>query len=105
MHWLLYEVVESVEDDVDVLRVRALVEDRVEVDMDVRVVADERAKVELLVPGAHSVALHEPVRVVAREARLDEREQQPLREVEAVRCVEVSAHPPRMDDEPFDEPG
>ena len=58
-----------------------------------------------LVPGAHRVALHEPVGVVARQPRLDEREQQPLAEVEPVARREVLAHPLLANDEPFDEPG
>src|SRR5262245_40167510 len=104
MHGLLYEVVEAVEDDVDVTRIRALVEHGVEVDANVAVVADELAEVEILVPRAHRVALHETVRIVALEPRLDEREQQPLREVEAVARVEVAAHALGVDDEAVDEP-
>ena len=52
--------------------------DLVEVDAagDLGVAADELAEVLLLLPGAHRVSLDEPVRVVAREPALDEREQQ-----------------------------
>src|SRR3954471_18426891 len=98
MHWLLYEVVEAVEYDVDVARVRALVEHRVEVDVDVGVVANELAKVEILVPRAHGVALHDAICLVALEPGLDEREQQPLREVEPPARVEVPPHALGMDD-------
>ena len=71
---------QAVEDGVDVARVVAEVEDRVERSgvealRDLRVRAHELREVELLLPGAHRVPLDEPVRVVAREARLDEREQ------------------------------
>ena len=61
-------------------------------------------KSRLLVPGAQGVSLHEPVRVVAREAGLDERQQDALAEDEAVRRVEVRAHALGVDDEPVDEP-
>jgi hypothetical protein len=57
---------QALEDDVDVLGVRIEVEDRVEVDAagDLGVRADEVREVETLVPGAHRVALDEPVCVV-----------------------------------------
>ncbi len=63
------------------------------------------AEVALLVPGPHRVALDEPVRVVARQAGLDEREQQALAEEEAVARLEVPLHPLGPDDEALDEPG
>ena len=72
---------------------------------DLGVRPDELGKVETLVPRPHRVALDEPVRVVPRAPRLDERQQQPLAEVEAVARVQVLAHPLRPDDEPLDEPG
>ena len=71
---------------------------------DLGVGADELAEVALLVPGAHRVSLHEAVRVVALEAALDEREQQAVREEEAVRGPEVPLHALRVDDEPVDDP-
>src|SRR3954452_21173836 len=88
-------------------RVRVEIEDRVEVDApgDLVVGADELAEVELLVPRAHRIALDETVRVVAREARLDEREQHALAEEEVVRRLEVSAHALLAYDEPVDQPG
>src|SRR3954469_22316565 len=104
MHGLLYEVVEAVEDDVDVARVRALVEHGVEVDTDVRVSADELPKIELLVPRAHCVPLHEAVGVVALEPGLDQREQQTLREVETVARVEVAPHALGANHQPVDKP-
>ena len=64
----------------------------------------ELAEVELLVPGAHRVALDEAVGVVAREARLDEREQHALAEEEVVARLEVAAHPLGAHDEAVDEP-
>ena len=101
------ERAQALEHDVDVTRVGAEVEDGIEVDAprDLGVGADELREVEPLVPGAHRVTLHEPVRVVAREPGLDEREQQALAEVEAVARVEVLAHPLGADDEPLQQPG
>jgi hypothetical protein len=71
------ECVQAGEDRVDVSRVRVEIEHGVEVDPagDLVVGAGEHAEVELLVPRAHRVALHEAIRVVARETGLDEREQ------------------------------
>src|SRR5438067_13447787 len=105
MHRLLYELVETVEDDVDVARVGRFVEHGVEVDADVRVGADELAEVDVLLPRAHRVALDEPVRLVALETGLDECEQQSLREVEAVARVEIAPHAFGAHDEAFDDPG
>ena len=81
------ERAQPLEDDVDVPRVGAEVEDarrgrrRPAISASA---ADERREVEPLVPGPHRVPLHEPVGLVAGEARVDEREQEPLAEVEAV---------------------
>ena len=50
------------------------------------------AEVEALVPRAQRVLLDEAVRLVARQPRLDEREQHPLAEEEAVARLEVRAH-------------
>src|SRR3954454_24346126 len=85
---------QAVEDGVDVRDGRARVEDGVErvgvqVRADLGVGADERAKVALLVPRRHRVALDEEVGVTAVEPRLHEREQQAVREDEPVRRVEV----------------
>src|SRR6476659_4676168 len=92
MHWLLPAVVETIEDGV-------------EVDANPGIGSDESRKVLVFLPGAHRMALHEPVRLVALEPRLDERQQKPLGEVEAVARVEIAAHPLGMHDEAFDEPG
>ncbi len=91
---------QAVEDGVDVLDGRGEVEDAVErggveARGDLRVGLDERAEVALLVPGAHRVPLDEPVGLAAGEPGLDEREQQPVREDEAVRGLEVPEHPLR----------
>ena len=51
------------------------------------------------------MSLHDPVGVVAREARVDEGEQQPLAEEEAAASLEVLAHLLGTDDEALDEPG
>ena len=91
---------EALEDGVDVADGRLEVEHgrergRVQARCDLGVGRDERAEVALLVPRLHRVPLHEPVRLAAREPRLDEREQQPVREHEPVRRVEVAQHPLR----------
>ena len=85
-----------------------VVEDGVEVDAGRRSRRRRRRgsrKSTPLVPRAHRVALHEPVRLVARQPRLDEREQQPLAEVQPVARRDVLAHPLLTNDEPLDEPG
>ena len=86
------------------LRVRAFVEYLVEVDADFGIGAHQLAEVLVFFPGAHRVALHEPVRLIALESRLDECEEQPLREIEAVARVEIAAHSLRPHDQPFHEP-
>ena len=98
------ERAKPVEDDVDMACVGAEVEDGIEVDAagDLGVGPHELREVQALVPGAHRVTLHEPVRVVAREAGFDEREQQTLAEVQPMARVEVLAHPLGSDDEAFD---
>src|ERR1051326_8167202 len=55
MHGLLCELAETIEDDADVLRVRRVVEDGVEVDAYLRVGADEIAEFEVFLPGAHRI--------------------------------------------------
>ncbi len=93
-HVAARERAQPVEDGVDVDRVRAEVEDLVEVDAsrDLAVGAHEHREVELLLPCAHCVPLHEPVRDVPRQAALDEGEQQPLAEEQPVARVDVRAH-------------
>src|SRR5947208_15597051 len=94
------------EDRVDVARVGGELEGGIEVDpgRDLLVAAHELAEVELLVPGAHRVPLHEPVRIVPGDARLDEREQDALAEEEEVARLEVAAHALLAYDEPLDQP-
>src|SRR5437763_88363 len=101
------ECVKTGEDRVDVARIRAEVEDRVEVDAarDLVVGTSELAKVELLVPGAHRVSLDEAVALIAPDSGLDEREQHALAEEEVMARLEVPPHPLGMDDEPVDQPG
>src|SRR5437764_15124784 len=95
------ERAKALEDGVDVADGGVEVEDDVEVDAtrDPRVVGDELTEVALLLPRAHRVLLDKPVRVVAREAAVDERQQEPMAEVETVARVEVSAHPVGVHDE------
>ena len=71
----------------------------VEVRRELGIASDELGEVALLVPGAHRVALDEPVGLVAFEPALDEREQQPVGEEEAVRGPEVPLHAIGVDDE------
>src|SRR4051794_27207303 len=108
MHGLLMcgQGVESFEDGVEMSRVRAEVEGLAQVDPagDPLVGLDERREVQLLVPGPEGVLLDEPVRLVPRQAGLDEREQDALAEEEAVTRVEVRTHPAGEDDEALDEP-
>ena len=63
------------------------------------------AKSRFFLPGAHRMALDEPVGIVACKARVDEREQEPVAEDEPVARVEVPPHSLRIDDETFDDPG
>src|SRR6476646_1787033 len=101
------ELAQPLEDGVDVTCVPAEVEDRVEVDpaRDLLVRAHQLAEVLLLLVRPRRMPLDEPVGVAAGEPGLDEREQQPLAEEEAVTGLEVAAHPLRPDVEPFDQPG
>src|SRR4249919_2585535 len=94
---LVRDGVQTIEDGVDVARVVAEVEDRVERSgveqlRDLRIRAHELREVELFLPGAHRVSLDEPVRLVAREAALDQREQDTLAEVKAAAELEVAPH-------------
>ena len=89
--------VELVEHAADVgeraLQVEARVEARVvEHRAHVGVGDEQLAERALFLPRAHRVALHDPVRVVAARARLDEREQHRLAEHEPERRVEVAQH-------------
>ena len=59
---------------------------------DLRVLAQHVDERPALLPGPHRVALHDPVRVVAGLARLDQREQHRLAEHEPVARVEVLEH-------------
>ena len=71
---------------------------------DLTVVPYELAEVEPLVPGTHRMALHEPIRVVAYQARLDECQQKALTEHEAVALVDVVPHALGPNHETLDEP-
>src|SRR3954467_15841384 len=87
--------------------VRVEVEDGFEIDAagDLLVTARELTEVELLVPRAHRVALHETVGIVTREARFDECQQDALAEEEVVAPSQVAAHALTTHDEPVDQPG
>ena len=91
---------------VDVNGVRTEVEDLVEVDAsrDLGVGTHELAEVELLLPRAHGMPLHEPVGDVPREPALHQREQQSLAEEQPVTRVDVRPHALGAHDQPLDEP-
>src|SRR5919199_946666 len=72
-------------------RVRAQVEDRVEVEPEAAAI-EQRAQRRAGVPRPLGVLLDDAVRLVAPHPGLDEREQDPLREQRAVRQLEVRAH-------------
>src|SRR5436309_7184433 len=111
MHGLpsVSERLEALEDDVDVLHGGRQIEDgfergRVKTGRDLRIGEDEGAEVAFLVPGLHRVALHDSIRVASVEAGCNESEQQPVREHETVRGLDVAAHPLWVDDESVDDP-
>src|SRR5581483_9964792 len=106
MGWFPLQGFETGEDGVDVAGVGGQVERGGEIDArgDLLVGAAELAEVELLLPGPHRGALHEPVRVVAGEPRLDERAEDALGEEQEVARLEVAAHPLGPHDETLDEP-
>src|ERR671918_280675 len=101
-----HEIAEASEDDVGTRREGAEVEHLVQIDprADTRVGSNELAKVQTLVPRTHRMALNQPVRGVALESRLDEREKNALAEEERARRVEVCAHALRANDETIDQP-
>src|SRR6476659_10339539 len=107
MWGLLLEGFETGEHGVEVARVGAEGEGRVEVDArgDLVVGAGELAEVEPLLPRAHRSSLHEPVGVVTREAGFDEGVEHALAEEEEVARLEVA--PPQLGphDEALHEPG
>src|SRR5439155_11685828 len=98
---------EPLEDLVRVHQVPRRIHDRVELRLadtlphrvDLQQMIAERAA---LLPGAHPGALHDPVRLLARAARLDQREQHRLRVHEPAARVEVREHPLRVDAHPAD---
>src|SRR4051812_2700442 len=97
---LLGEAMDAVEDAVEMGdgggEIEHLVEPfRAEAAGDRGVGTRELDEVALFVPGAHRRDLHERVGVGALEPRLDERKQQPVREEQVVRRVEVPPHPLR----------
>src|SRR3990172_1484399 len=113
MNWFLLsgrQRGQALEERVDVPEGLSQVEDlaerlRAEPARNLPVCLHERAKVELLLPRAEGVPLHEAIGLVAGEARADEREEEALAEDETVRGLKVSAHPIRIDDEAFRQPG
>src|SRR5687768_9532906 len=76
-----------------VARVVAVVEDRVEVQVERRFALQQVAQRRLRVPCLLREALDDAVGVVALPAGVDEREQHALREERAARELEVRAHP------------
>src|SRR5262245_17186751 len=86
-----HELTQSLEHDVDVPGVRGEVEDGLHVDAgaDRLLGAYELGEVEPFVPRAHGDALHEAVRLVARETALHEGEQNTLAEEQVVTRGEV----------------
>src|SRR4051812_17640873 len=107
---LLGEAMDAVEHAVEMSDGGGEIEDlvealRAETVGDRGVGARELHEVALFVPRAHRRGLHERVGVCALEPRLDERQQQAVREEQVVRRVEVAAHPLGIDDEPLDDPG
>src|SRR5712691_11020558 len=94
------------EDRVDVTDSCIEIEDRVEIDArrDLRIGGEELPEVLVVVPRLHRVSLDEPVRVVARETGLDERDQETVAEHETVARIDVPPHSLRMNDKAFDDP-
>src|SRR5436190_6131047 len=101
------ERAEPLEDGVDMACVGVEIEHRVEIDAagELAVGANELSEILLLIPGAERVPLHQPVGLVTRKARVDERQKQTLAEEEAVARLEVPAHALGSDDQTLDEPG
>lgn len=54
-------------------------------------------------PALHGVALHHDVGFLTRNARLDERGEHPLREIEAKRALQVAGHVLGHDAQPFEQ--
>ena len=99
-----------VEDSVDVNRERPEIEDRRELGLgqqpsDPRVSRGQRLQLPLVVPRRRRKRLDGPVRVVARQAGGDERQQKALAEEDALARVEVSAHLLGAHHEAVDQPG
>lgn len=59
---------------------------------DLGVAYDEFAKIQILSPRSHSVPLHQPVGILARNAALDQIKQQLAAEDKAVRAFEICLH-------------
>ena len=72
---------------------------------DVGVLVEHGEERAALLPGPHRGALHHPVRVVARQPGLDQREQDRLAEHEPVRTVEGLEHAVGVDDHAVDDRG
>src|SRR3981081_4753066 len=90
----------------DVARVRVEIEGRIDVDArrDLLVMANKLAEIELFFPGAHRIALHESIGIVASDAGFDEREQHPLAEAQEAAGFEIAAHSLLAYDEPLHHP-
>src|SRR3954451_4967223 len=91
--------VEPADDPLGEAGVVAEVEDRVEVEPEIAR-REQLAQVDASVPRALRILLHDPVRLVAAVAALDEREQDALGEQRPVRDLEVGPHAVRVHDEP-----
>src|SRR5262249_38130006 len=89
------ESAQALEDGVDVPDGCFEVEDGVQIDAcgDLRIGFDELPEVCFPFPCLHGVVLNEPVGVVPRDARLDERKQQAMAEHEPMTRIEVATHP------------
>ena len=78
----------------------AVVEDGVEVELDAGLLLEQRPQRRPSVPRLLGEALHDPVRVVALHALLDQREQHALGEQRAARELQVGGHPVGVHDHP-----
>src|SRR3954447_6350760 len=100
------ERMQALEHGVDMANGCFEIEHGVEVDLlgDLGICGDEGAEVALFLPRLHCMPLHEAVRLIPRDARFDEREEEPVAEHEAMARVQVAAHPFGIHDEPLDDP-
>jgi two-component system, OmpR family, response regulator RegX3 len=99
--------VEPFEEDLDVLQSVVEVEsgiERVGRELDVGVELEQLAQIHAFVPRPERVPLNKAISLVPREAGLDEGQKDSLAEDEAMRGIEIRAHPLRIDDEAVDQP-